>query len=97
VTEDRTELTPALLAEDALVFGLRMNEGVDVRRLQATCPQAPWDTVDAFLMRLVEEGLATRDSDRVRLTSKGRLLADQVGSEVMMAFDRAPGARPVIA
>jgi oxygen-independent coproporphyrinogen-3 oxidase len=97
VTEDRTELTPALLAEDALVFGLRMNEGVDIGRLQASCPEAPWDKVEVFLERLVEEGLATRDASRVRLTAKGRLLADQVGSEVMAAFDRAPGARPVIA
>jgi oxygen-independent coproporphyrinogen-3 oxidase len=91
VTEDRTDLTPALLAEDALVFGLRMNEGVDISKVQASCPDAPWDKVEVFLGRLVEEGLATRDADRVRLTSKGRLLADQVGSEVMAAFDRAPG------
>ncbi|HZZ18321.1 MAG TPA: radical SAM family heme chaperone HemW [Opitutaceae bacterium] len=97
VTEDRTELTPVLLAEDALVFGLRMNEGVDIARLQLSCPNAPWEKVGEFVNRLVVEELATRDGGRVRLTSKGRLLADQVGSEVMVAFDREPGSRPVIA
>jgi oxygen-independent coproporphyrinogen-3 oxidase len=88
VTEDRTLLTPALLAEDALVFGLRMNEGVDLGRVAARCPDAPWGRVNAFLDRLVDEGLALRDGSRVRLTAKGRLLADQVGSEVMAAFGR---------
>jgi oxygen-independent coproporphyrinogen-3 oxidase len=88
VTEDRTLLSSALLAEDALVFGLRMNEGVDLARVTARCPDAPWDRVGAFLDRLTEEGLALREENRVRLTAKGRLLADQVGSEVMAAFDR---------
>jgi oxygen-independent coproporphyrinogen-3 oxidase len=93
VTEDPTELTPALLAEDALVFGLRMNEGVDLAHLQSGCPEAPWEKVGALVGRLVEEGLASREASRVRLTSKGRLLADQVGTEVMAAFDRTPGVR----
>jgi oxygen-independent coproporphyrinogen-3 oxidase len=88
VTEDRTLLTPFLLAEDALVFGLRMNEGVDLTRVSARCPDAPWVRVNAFLDRLVEEGLALRSGSWVRLTAKGRLLADQVGSEVMAAFGR---------
>ena len=88
VTEDRTVLTPALLAEDALVFGLRMNEGVDLDRVTARCPDAPWGRVNAFIDRLVEEDLALRRASRVQLTAKGRLLADQVGSEVMAAFGR---------
>jgi oxygen-independent coproporphyrinogen-3 oxidase len=97
VTEDGTTLTSALLAEDALVFGLRMNEGVDIPRVRASCPDAPWEKVDALVGRMAEEGLATSEAGRVKLTSKGRLLADQVGTEVMAAFDRAPGARSVTA
>jgi oxygen-independent coproporphyrinogen III oxidase len=92
MTEDRTELSAALLAEDALVFGLRMNAGVDLSRLRLQCPDAPWGRVDALMSRLVSEDLATRESDTVRLTRKGRLLADSVGTEVMAAFD--PAAQP---
>lgn len=93
-TEDRVALTPALLAEDALIFGLRMNEGVDVASWQARCPEAPWAAVNALLDRLVAEGLAERD-DRVRLTSHGRILADSVGAEVMAAFEPVEtAARP---
>jgi len=91
LTEDRTNLTPALLAEDALVFGLRMNEGVDPAALRERCPDAPWEGVDALFGRLVEGGLASRDASRVRLTPKGRLLADSIGSEIMLAFDRRAG------
>jgi oxygen-independent coproporphyrinogen-3 oxidase len=94
MTEERTALTPALLAEDALVFGLRMNEGVDLGLLRARCPGAPWDRVEALITRLVEEGLASREGARVRLEARGRLLADTVGSEVMAAFDTRTLAAP---
>jgi putative oxygen-independent coproporphyrinogen III oxidase len=87
MTEDRSALTAALLAEDALVFGLRMNEGVDVDLLQSRAPEAAWDRVESLIHRLVEEGLALRSGARVRLNPKGRLLADSIGSELMAAFD----------
>lgn len=86
VTEDRVALTPALLAEDAMIFGLRMNEGVDVAAWRARCPEAPWPAVEALLARCLAEGLALREGPRVRLTNRGRLLADSVGAEVMEAF-----------
>lgn len=87
MTEDRVATTPALLAEDALVFGLRMNAGVDVAVWRARCPAAPWATVEALLDRMASEALAVREGTRVRLTDKGRLLADSVGSELMVAFE----------
>jgi oxygen-independent coproporphyrinogen-3 oxidase len=90
---DRTRLTPLLLAEDALVFGLRMNEGVDVPELRARCPGAPWNRVTSLLDRLVEENLATWDGPRIRLGHRGRLLADSVGTEIMAAFG-SPGPVP---
>ena len=86
VTEDRLILTPAQLAEDALIFGLRMNAGVDVAVWQARAPDAPWMAVEALLERCVAEGLAVREGSRTRLTERGRLLADSVGAEMMEAF-----------
>ncbi len=86
VTEDRVALTPALLAEDALIFGLRVNAGVDVSAWRERCPGAPWVAVEALLQRLVDDGLALRAGSVVRLTDRGRLLADSVGAEVMAAF-----------
>ncbi|MEI6052669.1 MAG: radical SAM family heme chaperone HemW, partial [Opitutaceae bacterium] len=76
LTEDRVALTPALLAEDALVFGLRMNAGVDLAVWQANCPGAPWGEVESLAERLASEGLAERSGSRLLLTNRGRLLAD---------------------
>ena len=85
-TEDRVRLTPALLAEDALIFGLRMNEGVDVAAWRGRVPAAPWPAVEALLTRLADEGLAVWGEGRVSLTDRGRLVADAVGAELMVAF-----------
>jgi oxygen-independent coproporphyrinogen-3 oxidase len=85
-TEDRVAVTPALLAEDAMIFGLRLNAGVDIAAWRARCPEAPWPAVEALLERCVTESLAVREGSRVRLTDRGRLLADSVGAEVMEAF-----------
>lgn len=89
-TEDRVKLSEALLAEDALIFGLRMNEGVNVTAWRNRCPEAPWTAVGDLLDRLVNDGLAQRRGDIVQLTDRGRLLADSVGAEVMEAFSVEP-------
>jgi oxygen-independent coproporphyrinogen-3 oxidase len=86
MTEDRLALTPAQLAEDALIFGLRMNAGVDLASWRARCPEAPWAAVEQLGRRLADEGLAELGGACLRLTDRGRLLADSVGLEVMEAF-----------
>jgi oxygen-independent coproporphyrinogen III oxidase len=84
---DRVRLTPALLAEDALIFGLRMNDGVDVADWRARAPEAPWAGVADVLATLEAAGLLTQEGARVRLTTRGRLVADSVGAEIMAAFE----------
>jgi len=86
-TEDRTALTPELLLEDSLVFGLRMNEGVDLAALRLGHPRAPWAAVNQLAERLAAEGLATLRDDRLVLTLRGRLIADAIGTEVMSAME----------
>ncbi len=80
-------LTPALLAEDALVFGLRMNAGVDLGQWRRRAPDAPWAVVEDTLATFAAGGLAIREGDNVRLTNRGRLIADAVGTEIMAAFE----------
>lgn len=87
VTEDRVALTPELLAEDALIFGLRMNAGVDLAPWRTRAPLAPWDAVDATIHSLVVNELAEQEGSRLRLTERGRLVADAVGGEIMSAFE----------
>lgn len=84
MTEDRVALTPALLAEDALVFGLRLNDGVDLAEVRARFPAARgWAEVESELDRLAANDLLVRSGSTIRLTRAGRLLADAVGSELM--------------
>ena len=87
MTEDRVPLTPALLAEDALIFGLRLNAGVDLAPWRARAPEAPWAAVEDALATMAEGGLLTRSADVVRLTRRGRLIADTIGAEIMAAFE----------
>ena len=87
MTADRVELTPALLAEDSLIFGLRMTEGVNPVELARRFPGPAWQGARAVLHDLVADGLAEKAGSRVRLTTRGRLLADSVGESIMMAMD----------
>ena len=91
VTEDRVALTPALLAEDALIFGLRMNEGVDLAALRLRFPSLEWAGVDVVVARLTDGGLAERIGATICLTSRGRLLADSVGAELLGVFAGGTG------
>jgi oxygen-independent coproporphyrinogen-3 oxidase len=81
--ENVVALSPALLLCDALVFGLRMNRGVEpevlAKRFGTEVPQA----FGALADKLAEEGLATWEAGRLALTDEGRLVADAVGLEVM--------------
>ncbi|HZZ59517.1 MAG TPA: radical SAM family heme chaperone HemW [Opitutaceae bacterium] len=84
--EDAVALTPELLCEDALIFGLRMNAGVDVGRLRGRDAGLRGKLDD-----LVADGLAEWAGPRLRLTRRGRLLADRVGAELLGA---ATGSAP---
>ena len=91
---DRTPLTPELLAADSLIFGLRMNAGVSLRDLRRHFPTAPWASFQVLLPRLVGEGLAELAAgEQLRLTHRGRLVADAVGAEILEAFP-APATLP---
>ncbi|MBW8782450.1 MAG: radical SAM family heme chaperone HemW [Verrucomicrobia bacterium] len=86
LSEDRVALTPALLVEDALIFGVRMNAGVDLAALRRRFPRAPWAAVANETALLTEAGLAGITDGCLRLTPRGRLLADSVGTRLMQAF-----------
>ena len=76
-----------LLAEDALIFGLRMNAGVNVVAWRRRAPSAPWEKIAAQWRALEEQGLLECAGEVVRLTDRGRLLADAVGVRIMEVFE----------
>jgi oxygen-independent coproporphyrinogen-3 oxidase len=86
MTEERRAVTPALMAEDALVFGLRMNAGVDLDPWRARAPDLAWESVGETLQALEAAGRLKTEGGVVRLTPAGRLIADAIGAELMAAF-----------
>lgn len=70
---DRVEkVSPEALRKDRIIFGLRKTEGVPLELLEEDFSLR--QTAD----RLISEGLLVIDHRRIRLTSKGLLLADEV-------------------
>lgn len=87
-TADRVELTPTLLAEDAVIFGLRMNDGVSLPQLRKRFPTPAWSGLEELLPKLLIEGLLVATPEgRISLTDRGRLVADAIGGEVLEAFE----------
>ncbi len=87
-TADRVALTHELLAADSMIFGLRMNEGVSLPRLQKRFPTPQWAGVLDLWPKLLAEGLLTATPEgRISLTERGRLVADAIGAEILEAFE----------
>jgi len=81
---ERVELDDDLLLTDAVIFGLRMNCGVDLDALEARFAGAACrKTLEAALRRFESEGLVESDGAHYRLTHRGRLLCDAVGSALI--------------
>lgn len=80
---DEMPLDDHLLATDALIFGLRMNEGVNQESLAIRFPKAHLQQFAPLWSSLEENGLLEQTSANLRLTTKGRLLADRIGSEIL--------------
>lgn len=84
---DVVKLSPELLLEDALIFGLRMNDGVVTDELLGRWPaaRAGWQRLCPILDELTAEGYLEQEAGRLRLTDEGRLRADAVGSMLLEA------------
>jgi oxygen-independent coproporphyrinogen III oxidase len=92
-TTERVALTPELLAADAVIFGLRMNDGVSLPQLRKRFPTAPWERVHELWPRLLMEGLLLSTPEgRISLTPRGRLVADAIGGEVLAEFENETAA-----
>lgn len=87
VLEQVKDLGPADLLCDALVFGLRLNAGVNPSALAARFATPLPAGVHRLFTNLIEEGLMESTGDHFLLTGEGRLRADAVGVAVLGLFD----------
>jgi oxygen-independent coproporphyrinogen-3 oxidase len=80
IAED-APLLPLEAADEALVMGLRLREGIDAAAIAERFGIdliVDWDRVE----RLARSGYLTRDGTRIATTAKGRLLLDHLLGEI---------------
>jgi oxygen-independent coproporphyrinogen-3 oxidase len=71
-------------ATEAMLMGLRLNEGIDLRRVEARSGLGREAFVDAgAVARLAHQGLMRAAGDRLAVTDAGILLLDSILSEVV--------------
>ena len=82
--EECEALTSLDLARDAILFGLRMNEGICLAEIARSfgLEAIEFQPVSVFLNRLEREGLGHWQTDWFSLTPKGRIIADAITSEI---------------
>jgi len=86
--QECVRLDQRMLLADSLVFGLRMNAGVDYTALQRRFPQAgELQHLERLFARLIDEQILIQSQGRLQLTRNGRLLADAVGSSILEQMD----------
>jgi oxygen-independent coproporphyrinogen-3 oxidase len=87
VLEQVKDLSAADLLCDALVFGLRLNAGVNPTALAERFATPLPLRVSHLFEALIEEGLMESVGPHVRLTGEGRMRADAVGVSILERFD----------
>jgi oxygen-independent coproporphyrinogen-3 oxidase len=83
--EERTALCSQEEAEETLLMGLRLREGVDITRLLARTGYAPGPAQAALLE---EQGLLARDGDRIKVSRRGNLVLNTVAAALATALER---------
>jgi coproporphyrinogen III oxidase-like Fe-S oxidoreductase len=82
---EQEKLGPIDFARDAVLFGLRMNQGIDLGKIatQFDLHESVFAESVHFLDRLCQEGLAEKQSpDTFRLTKQGRILCDAIACDL---------------
>jgi oxygen-independent coproporphyrinogen-3 oxidase len=73
-----TDVSREMALEETFFLGLRPNRGVDVHRVSEEFGERAMEMVSPILAELEQAGLVAWEGGRVRLTSRGRLLSNEV-------------------
>ena len=80
---DRIDAAQAF--EESLFLGLRLNSGVDLEQLREGFDPDLLAAAEPALSELTDAGLLDRSGSRLRLTSHGRLVSNEVFSRLLIA------------
>lgn len=84
---DEESLTSRQLAIDALVFGLRLVDGISPGDIIRRFGSLDEKILDELRQNLTEEGLLRVDDGVWKLTDEGLLVADRIGAEILAILD----------
>jgi oxygen-independent coproporphyrinogen-3 oxidase len=70
--------------EESLFLGLRLNEGVSLRLLRGQFGEAMVQDAMPALLEVREAGLLEFETDRSRLTARGRMVSNEVFSRLLV-------------
>ena len=82
-TVEREHLTGKALAGETAILQLRMNEGIDIEAFNKKVGLNPVKLYELQFARFQSAGLLEVTPDHVRLTNRGRLVADTVLAELV--------------
>jgi len=74
----RTPVPPTNSLEESFFLGLRLNRGVDLSRQAASFGEEAVKAFSSAIAQCMEQELLARDHEKIRLTSRGRLLSNEV-------------------
>jgi oxygen-independent coproporphyrinogen-3 oxidase len=72
------QLTPFDQLKEAVLFGLRMNEGIDLQRIEKRFGCSLRDDQQKKLAELVRGGFLAREKNYLKTSAKGRLVLDEL-------------------
>lgn len=83
-TQEREALDPATRAEEMVMMGLRLTEGIDADTFAAASGRSLWDVLDADgVARMVEGGFLEKNAAGVRATPAGMLVLNALTAEIL--------------
>jgi oxygen-independent coproporphyrinogen-3 oxidase len=85
----RTEVSRPAALEESFFLGLRLTRGVSVQEFGAKFGEEAVGSARAAIAGFVESGLMQQRGDRVFLTSRGRLLSNEVFERFVVADEIA--------
>ena len=84
-TMQRTAVSREAALEESLFLGLRLTRGISLRELSRKFGEEALENARAAIAEFVEGGLMEPQGDSVRLTSRGRLLSNEVFERFILA------------
>lgn len=83
VTEGSERLSLSMRFSEALIFGLRMNRGLDIHQLEEKFYYRLDDHRRKTLALLIDSGMLVREGNWIKATSKGRLVLDEISARLI--------------